>query len=475
LIVTAIFWFRRDLRLADNPALAAALAGGHRVVAVYIDDRGAAEMWRDGGAARWWLHHSLTALEQSVQSLGSRLILRSGDATLLIPNLAAELAADAVYCNQVEEPWALRQQAKIAERLRRDSRALVAGRTAFLFEPDDIRTQSGAPFRMFTPFWRACLAQPSPAIPLDAPDSMPGWSQTVPSETLADWALLPYRPDWAQGLRRRWHPGEKAAQRALDAFVAGPLACYASERDRPDLPATSALSPHLRWGEISARQVWHAVTAQAPPSPHSDKFLAELGWREFSGHLLAQFADLPTHAMRPEFEHMPWRTDQAATAAWQQGRTGFPIVDAGMRQLWDSGWMHNRVRMVVASFLVKTLLISWQTGARWFWDTLVDADLASNAASWQWVAGCGADAAPFFRIFNPVLQGEKFDPSGDYVRAWCPELAGLPNEWLQRPWLAPPAVLASAGILLGRDYPWPIVDLAACRIRALAAYKGLSG
>ncbi len=420
------------------------------------------------------MHHSLTALIDQLRPLGGRLLLRAGSAAALIPALAAETGAAAVYCNRHEEPWARRQQQQIEGLLRRQGCALVAGNAALLFEPAEIVNQAGLPFRVFTPFWRACRARPAPALPLDAPAALLSPADLPPSDRLDDWRLLPRQPDWAGGLRDRWRPGEGAAQQTLQRFINRSLDSYASQRDRPDLPATSALSPHLRFGEIGPRQIWHAVHALGAPSRDTEKFLAELGWREFSYHLLAQHADLPDRPLRREFAVFPWRDDAALLQHWQRGQTGFPIVDAGMRQLWSSGWMHNRVRMVVASFLVKNLLIPWQSGAAWFWDTLVDADLASNSASWQWVAGCGADAAPFFRIFNPVLQGAKFDPGGAYVRHWCPELAGLPNDWLHHPWEAPPDVLGCAGITLGETYPRPMVDLAASRDRALAAFKTLS-
>lgn len=437
---------------------------------LFIWDPESAGIWRDGAAVRWWLHHSLTELNHALERLGNRLIIRAGDSASVISALAAEIGADTIFCNRHEEPWARAQETKIADRLRHEGRQLESGNAGLLFAIGSITNQSGLPFRVFTPFWRAYLAGPPPALPLAAPDHLPAPLKAVTSLAIADLDLLPKKPDWAGGLRDQWQPGAEAAQARLDNFVNTALDNYAKERDRPDLPATSALSPHLRFGEISPRQIFHHVRRSAPPSHAADKFLAELGWREFSYHLLGQFPDLPERPLRPEFALFPWQDNETHLNAWQRGQTGFPIVDAGMRQLWQTGWMHNRVRMVVASFLVKNLLIPWQQGEAWFWDTLVDADLASNSASWQWVAGCGADAAPFFRIFNPVLQGEKFDPSGAYVRQYCPELAKLPDRYLHRPWEAPPLER-----MLAKNYPPPMVDLAATRDRALAAFKTITG
>jgi len=452
----ALFWFRRDLRLADNPGLAAAAAGGRPIIPLFIHDR---EHDKSGGALLWWLHHSLAALDKSLQTRGSRLIIRQGDAAEVIPRLAEQTGAAAVYCNRLEEPWAIKQQERIEARLKADGRAFVAGNAALLFETGSITSQAGTPFRVFTPFWRACLQERPPAAPLDAPERLPPVDEAIASDDLAALALLPTKPDWAGGLRDAWSPGEDAAQAALGRFIEDRLQGYAKERDLPAEAGTSQLSPYLRFGEIGPRQVFHAIRDTAPPSHDSDRFLAELGWREFSYHLLAQFPDLPTRPLRPEFARFPWRDDPDGLAAWQKGRTGIPLIDAGLRELWTTGWMHNRVRMAVASFLVKNLMIPWQAGAAWFWDTLVDGDLASNSASWQWVAGCGADAAPYFRIFNPVLQGEKFDPRGHYVRKWCPEVADLPDRFVHKPWEA------------GRAKP--IVDLAGSRKRALDAFAQL--
>jgi deoxyribodipyrimidine photo-lyase len=335
-----------------------------------------------------------------------------------------------------------------------------------LFEPEMLVKQDGTPYRVFTPFWKAALAQPGPREPRPAPGEWPAAAR-LPSDSLEDWRLLPSTPDWAAEFRQAWCPGEHGAAQALEQFLEERVAAYKDDRDRPDRPGTSRLSAHLRWGEISPRRVWHVAQAQAVQTRQAkgtDAFLRELGWREFSSHLLYQFPKLPTEPLRPEFAAFPWQDDEQALVRWQQGLTGYPIVDAGMRELWTTGWMHNRVRMIVASFLVKDLLLPWQRGEAWFWDTLVDADLANNSASWQWVAGCGADAAPFFRVFNPTLQGQKFDPEGAYVRRWIPELEGIPDKSVHTPWLARHA---------GTEYPEPMVDHAAARKRALEAFQKL--
>jgi len=460
-----IVWFRNDLRLADHPALAAA---DGPVVPLYVLEDEAAGPWAPGGAALWWLHHALAALDAS---LGGRLVLARGRAADVVPRLAARLGARAVHWNARIEPWGIAEDAAVAAALERDGRAARPFAHDLLFPPGRIATRGGGGFRVFTPFWRACLAAGAPARPLAAP-ALRFADVQAGGPALADLALLPSRPDWAGGLRAAWQPGEPAARQALSAFLVGALAGYADGRDRPAEPGTSRLSPRLRWGELSPRQVWHAVAGRGD-SPGAEAFLRELGWREFSAHLLLQAPDLPLAPLQPAFARFPWAADAAALRAWQRGRTGYPLVDAGMRELWATGWMHNRVRMVVASFLVKHLLQPWQQGEAWFWDTLVDADLANNAASWQWVAGCGADAAPYFRIFNPVKQGQTFDPAGAYVRRWVPELARLSDRHLHAPWQAAPLELAEAGVVLGRTYPAPIVDHAAARARALAAYARL--
>lgn len=468
-----IVWFRRDLRLADNPALSVAARSGRPVIPVYIHQDPMAGDRSEGSASRWWLHHSLDSLGAALAKLGTPLRLFRGKAATIIPRLAAQAGAHGVLWNRRTEPWAERQDRDVAAALAAQGVTAQTFDAALLFPPGAITSQSGHAFKVFTPFWKACLAAPPPPAPLPPPAALRPSALGETGEALEQWELRPIAPDWSQGLRQDWQPGEMAAQDRLGEFLPQAFPHYALDRDRPGRAGTSRLSPHLHFGEISPRQVFHAVRKAGKPGEGQDRFLAELGWREFSAQLLHLFPDLPTQPLRPEFQHLEWQDDPAGLAAWQRGQTGYPLVDAGMRQLWATGWMHNRVRMVVASFLVKDLLIPWQQGEAWFWDTLVDADLASNAASWQWVAGCGADAAPFFRVFNPVLQGEKFDPDGTYVRRWCPELAGLPDRWLHQPWKAPAAILKQAGLRLGQTYPTPIVDHDLARKRALAAFARL--
>ncbi len=470
---STLLWFRLDLRLADNPALAAAVARGRPVVPVFVlDDEDAGEL-AAGGASRWWLHQSLDRLAKALRERGTTLVLRRGPAVQTIERLVAETGADAVFWNRRYEPWATTRDERIKSSLKArgvEARSFNAG---LLREPWEVATGSGGPYRVFTPFWKALRATVPDEAPVAAPDRIPAAPTVPPGDDLATWTLTPSRPDWAGGLREAWEPGEAAARDRLSEFLGGAVRDYAARRDRPGEPGTSRLSPHLHFGEIGPRQVWHAATARHDGNG-TDRFLSEIAWREFSYHLLYHFPTLPTAPLRPQFAGFPWADDPAGRRAWQRGRTGYPIVDAGLRELWSTGWMHNRVRMIAASFLIKDLLIPWQDGERWFWDTLVDADLASNAASWQWVAGCGADAAPYFRVFNPSLQGVKFDPDGDYVRRWVPELARLPAAAIHTPWEARPLDLADAGIRLGHDYPRPIVDHKAARERALTLFHGLS-
>jgi deoxyribodipyrimidine photo-lyase len=475
--MTSILWFRRDLRLADNPALDAALARGTGVVCVYIHDDEDAGVWRQGGASRWWLAQSLAALGENLATRGNRLILRRGRAEDEIAKLIDDTGADTVMWNRRYEPWAVKRDERIKTALKARGIAAQSFNASLLAEPWSLKTQKGDPYRVFTPFRRALYASGDPARPTGAPAVIRAPRTFPNSDNLADWKLPPTKPDWAGGLRESWIPGEAGAHRNLGGFMDGAMFGYRDGRDRPGIPGTSRLSAHLHFGEIGPRQIWHAVTARSiaetasPRTQGVETFLSEIAWREFSHHLLYHFPTLPEAPLRPEFTEFPWRNDINALRAWQRGRTGYPIVDAGMRELWTTGWMHNRVRMIVASFLIKDLLLPWRAGEDWFWDTLVDADLANNAASWQWVAGCGADAAPYFRVFNPTLQGEKFDPDGRYVRRWVPEIAALPDKLIHAPWKATPLDLAEAGIRVGHTYPIPIVDHAGARLRALDAYR----
>jgi deoxyribodipyrimidine photo-lyase len=473
-----IVWFRQDLRLEDNVALMRAAEAGVPVIPLYVFDDETAGDWAPGGATRWWLHHSLEALSGDLRRLGAQLILLRGRQTEVVPTFVREVEAGGLYFNRRYEPWALEAEKEIHEIIASSGGGTIEIRRfcgGLLKEPGEVCTQEGTPYKVYTPFWRALNDAGDVRKPLKRPEAIKRYSGTTRADKLADWGLLPTKPDWAAGLRETWIPGESGAQDRLDCFLDGGLASYAADRNRPDFEGTSRLSPHLQFGEISPAAVWHTAKSWAASHDKVGKglevFLKELAWRDFSAHLLYHFPSLPFAPLREEFERYPWRKDKEALRAWQRGRTGYPFVDAGMRQLWRTGWMHNRVRMVVASFLIKDLMIEWREGEKWFWNTLVDADLANNAASWQWVAGCGADAAPYFRIFNPVKQGEKFDPEGTYVRAWVPEIAKLPDEHIHCPWEAPNKVLQKAGIELGKTYPRPLVDHSEARQRALAGYE----
>lgn len=460
---TSIVWFRQDLRVADNPSLITAAKSG-AVLPVYILDEDGAGEWAMGGAHRWWLHHSLAALSHSLAKLGAPLVLRRGKAAEVLAALVQQTGAAAIHAGWLTEPWARARDEAIAKTL-----PLQRHRAGTLYELGSVKTKTGTNYGIYTPFAKAARALPSPPKPVAAPkhlDGVPG----IPSEALESWALLPTKPDWAGGLRKTWTPGEAAAHARMTQFLSRHLAGYDTGRNIPGADLTSMLSPHLHWGELSPAQVWHAASAHEPGAGR-DTFLGELLWHEFSANVLWHHPKTPNLPQRAEFGRLPWRQDRAGLRAWQRGQTGVPIVDAGMRQLWRTGWMHNRVRMITASFLIKHLLIDWVEGERWFWDTLVDGDLAVNAQSWQWVAGCGIDNQPFFRVFNPVSQGEKFDASGAYVRHWVPEVANLPDKFVHAPWTAPAEVLRGAGVHLGKTYPHPIVPLTEGRERALAAFK----
>ncbi len=472
-----LVWFRNDLRLADNPALAEAARLDRPLVGLYVLDDESADVRPLGGAARWWLHHALAALRESLTRRGGALILARGPARDVIGRIVDALSPEAVLWNRRYDAAGIAVDTAVKTDIRQRGIRADSFNASLLYEPWQVKSRTGEPLKVFSPFWRAAQALGEPPAPLPAPARFVGGGDVnVPGAVaLEDLDLLPRAPDWAGGLRAAWRPGEDGARDRLAAFLENGLAHYADGRDRPDRDYTSKLSPWLRFGEISPRQAWHAAGAARLSGTSSasardlDKFRAELGWREFSYHLLHQRPDMARVNIQRKFDAFPWRDDHAALRAWQRGRTGYPIVDAGMRQLWTTGWMHNRVRMIVASFLIKHLLVDWRLGEDWFWDTLVDADPASNAASWQWVAGSGADAAPYFRIFNPILQGEKFDPAGDYVRTFVPELSRVPADIIHQPWTASPQRLAAAGVQLGTTYPRPIVDHDAARKRALDA------
>lgn len=475
----AIVWLRDDLRVADNPALIRAVETGRQVVVAHVLDEVSPGLRPIGGASRWWLHHALAALAADLAGLGGRLILRRGPASVVIPALAAEVDAAAVYWNRRYLPAAVEIDRELKARLRAEGRTVESFQATLLHEPPAVTTGTGGGFRVFTPFWRAVTAAGRPRAPLPRPRGLRAWAGPLASLDLAALDLRPRAPDWSGGIAATWTPGEAGAAARLRQFLDAGLSGYAERRDRPDLDVGSHLSPHLRFGEISPFTVHAAVAARVAGdpalAPDADKFLAEVGWREFAHHLAFHFGDLARRNFQPRFDAFPWRDDPAFLAAWRTGQTGYPLVDAGLRELWATGTLHNRVRMVAASFLAKHGLVDWRAGEAWFFDTLVDACPAVNPASWQWVAGSGADAAPYFRIFNPVAQGERFDPDGAYMRRWVPELAALPAPAIHAPWKAPRGTLAGIGLVLGRDYPLPIVDHAAARARALAALAATTG
>lgn len=463
----ALLWLRRDLRIVDNPALIAACS--HKaVVPVIVWSPEEEGRWAPGAASRWWLHHSLSVLGDTLQSFGSRLIIRRGPTLDALTRLIRETGAGAVYWNRLYEPLLLKRDARIKEALEKSGIHAESFNAALLHEPWAVLNRQEKPFQVFTPFWRTCQEQGEPGQPAPKPRSIPAPPRWPRSLNLAELNLLPKR-GWANGFSKVWKPGEKGSRSKLSDFLGESISDYPRGRDFPADAGTSKLSPHLHFGEIGPRQIWQAVqdeVRKSGPATHAaaGSFLRQLGWREFAHHLLVHFPFTPEKPLRAKFAKFPWGRDPKSLRAWQKGLTGYPLIDAGMRELWVTGWMHNRVRMIVASFLVKDLLLPWNDGAEWFWDTLVDADLANNTLGWQWAAGCGADAAPYFRVFNPVLQGEKFEPNGDYVRRWVPELKSVPLKWIHKPWEAPPDILGRC------DYPAPIVDHAEARDRALDAF-----
>ena len=472
-----LFWFRDDLRLADNPGLDAARREERPLVLLYVLDDETPAIRRLGGAARWWLGRSLADLAGAVAKAGGRLVLRKGPADEVLREVVRQAGVGSVHWNRRYDARAIAIDRRIKAELAEAGVQVTSHSASLLHEPWTILTRTNGPYRVFTPFYRA-------AVPVGTRDLVPTpralpEGPALAGDNLASWGLEPGKPDWAGGLHESWRPGEAGARAALGVFLDHAIHGYAEARDRPDGEHTSRLSPFLRFGNISPVQVLaaaqHAAEAGEAKGRDVEKFRSELYWREFSYHLLFHHPDLATKNFNERFDTFAWQAASEFQRAWQRGLTGYPIVDAGMRQLWQTGWMHNRVRMVAASFLTKHGLIDWRRGEDWFWDTLVDADPASNAASWQWMAGSGADAAPYFRIFNPVLQGERFDPEGSYVRRFVPELARLPADVIHKPWQARPEMLREAGVELGITYPLPIVDHAAARAQALATYRRTSG
>ncbi|MCW8108439.1 DNA photolyase family protein [Alteromonas ponticola] len=471
-VPTTLVWFRQDLRVKDNPALFAACENG-KIVPVYIDDTACPKKYQNGEASNWWLHKSLYSLQKR---LNGHLQFFTGDPLDLIPKLAKTFECESIVWNRCYEPWRISRDQKLKTKLSEAGFNVSSFNGSLLWEPFDINKKDGTPYRVFTPFYKkGCLQQgPNPRYPQGAPSRITYQDVTNKGKSLDDLGLMPVN-DWYSSIDKLWQPGEEGAADSLQDFIGKGIERYKAARDEPAARGTSFLSPHLHFGELSPHQVWYAVKDKfaGKQSVHVDTFLSEIGWREFNYHLLYHFPSMCHANFNDKFDKFNWRTDVTALHAWQKGQTGFPIVDAGMREMWQTGFMHNRVRMIVGSFLVKNLLIDWRKGEQWFWDCLLDADLANNNANWQWVAGCGADAAPYFRIFNPVLQGEKFDKEGEYVRKYCPELSALPNKYIHKPWQANEQTLKEAGVTLGEDYPEPIVDLKASRQRALDRYAQL--
>lgn len=467
---TTIVWYSRDLRTDDHLALAAAAKRGV-VVPVFVFDPDEGAAWAPSGASLWWLHHSVQALADSLAKLGSPLVIRRGAPAKELAGVAKAVGADAVMFTESIEPHAQRTDDAAEHALAKAGLEIERFPANLIWPVGSVLTKNAEPYQVFSPFWRTGVASGAPDKPVSAPKKIEGPAKPAPSLALEDLDLLP-EIDWAAGMRERWTPGEAGARALLKGFVRDRLEDYHTERDRLDVPGWSAMSPHIHFGEISVRRLWHTI-ADTPvwdKDKGREHYLREVVWREFAQHLLNHFPRTTDEPLRAYFNAFPWSDNQSHLRAWQRGMTGYPVVDAAMRNLWAEGWMPNRARMIVASFLCKHLLIPWQRGAEWFWDTLVDADLGSNTLGWQWTAGCGADAAPYFRIFNPISQGEKFDPQGDYVRRWVPELARLQAPSIHKPWEAGPIELSAAGVVLGETYPFPIVDHSQARDRALAAF-----
>ena len=470
----ALVWFRKDLRLKDNPCLAAALKAKKQIIPVFIWNRDEGGQWSPGAASRWWLHHSLKSLKEDIEHLGGKFILQKGKAEEILPLLAEKFNADTLYFGRTYDPAGIATQNLVESSFVKDSLTVESFNTSLLQEPWEIKNGSGRPFQVFTPYWRKSRAGIYKETSNYAPSQLSLFNSGADSLTLEQLSLLPNH-DWHLKLSEHWEVSEDAAHRLIERTTEEVTRSYATARNIPSKDGTSRLSPYLAWGLVSPKQICKAVLASDNKGGFrgENKYLVEIGWREFSYHLLYHFPKIPDQPLRDKYASFPWRSDSAQLKSWQFGQTGYPMVDAGMRQLYETGWMHNRVRMVVASFLVKHLLLSWQDGARWFWDTLVDADLASNTQGWQWAAGCGADAAPYFRIFNPITQGEKFDGNGEYTKKWIPSLSELPKKWVFKPWEAPPDLLLVSDVFLGNNYPFPCVDHKEGRARALEALASL--
>lgn len=478
---TSVIWFRQDLRLHDNPALQASLQDPQTIIPVYIIETDN-HSWSPGATSKWWLHHSLLALQRSLRELGSDLLIRTGAAEVELIKLCQQVGCNQVYWNRCYEPYAVQRDQKIKKALREMQVEVKSFNGSLLAEPWESLKQDGTPYRVFTPFWKSMQKNGIVLHTSDTPKKLPALPKDCLNQknpAIDSLQLLPRIP-WDTGIRKSWQPGEAGAHKTLATFLEDAALHYPEERDVPAIKGTSCLSPHLHFGEISPWKIWQGVhewsscNTSTGSIKASEAFLRQLGWRDFAHHLLYYFPHTADKPLDEHFNSFPWKKQYTRELQlWQKGLTGIPIVDAGMRELWQTGLMHNRVRMIVASLLTKNLLIPWQQGARWFWDTLVDADLANNTMGWQWTAGCGADAAPFFRIFNPVRQGERFDPRGHYVRQWVPELNAMPDKWIHHPWEAPVELLEQSQVILGKTYPQPIVDLSESRQRALTIWNDI--
>jgi len=474
----AIVWFRQDLRLADHPALHQALETGAQIVPLYIHQPDEAAPWSPGAASRWWLHHSLASLARSLEQSGNQLIVRHGNSLDVINDIINETGARSIYAHELYEPSLRQRDDQITAALDQCGVSFTRLNGNLLSPPDSISTKEGGPYRVFTPYWKRFLKTWHTPEPLPAPSHITGPGKTLASQDIGELNLLPRHP-WQTKLGQHWQPGETHAQKILGALDDELVADYPEQRDLPAIPGTTRLSAHLHYGELSPRQVANrleqirSLYTSHGVSAGADTILRQLVWRDFAHQVLVHFPHTTDTPMNPRFESFPWQRDDGLLRAWQRGETGIPVVDAGMRELWQTGCMHNRVRMICASLLTKNMRIHWLEGARWFWDTLVDADLAQNTMNWQWVAGSGVDAAPYFRIFNPVTQGERFDSHGAYVRRWLPQLSKLPDKWIHKPWQAPKSVLQESGVVLGEHYPLPVLDLGRTRDEALATYRQL--
>jgi len=468
--IRTIVWFRKDLRTLDNPCLHYALGAGLEVIPVFIWDKDDGGQWSPGSASRWWLHNALESLQSSFDKLGGKMIFRTGKTEEIIPKLVSETCAKSVCFSRVYDPAGLATQNLVENILKKQGVSTHSFNSSLLNEPWEIKNGTGRPFKVFTPYWKSSRNAIHREPASYRPHELPFPTEPIQSQRLEELDILPNHP-WTEKLSAYWNVSEGAAHNLIAQTANQVTRSYSSHRNIPSVAGTSRLSPYLAWGLVSPRQICQAVLqAQRKDNAKGvEDYLAEIGWREFSYHLLYHFPSIPDRPLRPKYANFPWRKNREALQKWKYGQTGYPLVDAGMRQLYETGWMHNRVRMVVASFLVKHLLISWTEGARWFWDTLIDADLASNTQGWQWAAGCGADAAPYFRIFNPILQGEKFDSTGDYSKHWIPSLAKVPPKWIFRPWEMPTELFAECDLRLGKNYPLPCIDHVTARNRALSA------